>query len=175
MALATLTRDEKKLAENMALDLLIKHDETNLPVDPTRLAGEEGYSVIYTDMIGNITGLLVPEDKTIMVDRTLDEQRSRFVIAHELGHVCLGHKGHRSRGDCVDSDMDGDDSFKKELAAEQFARTLLMPKPYLEKAISLFQSNNKAFSSRVEYISYVFNVTEQKARMRLEECGFATA
>jgi len=108
-----------------------------------------------------------------VVDRVLNEQRSRFVIAHDLGHVCLGHElsgqeDHWDRSNLLD---------RKEIEAELFARALLMPRRYLQRAVELYQAKDKGhtvFSSLKEYISYVFSVAQDKATIRLEECGFAT-
>ena len=82
--------------------------------------------------------LIVPEDKSegaILVNKSQDEPRKRYTIAHEIGHYV--NPMHRSSSPdgfrCTRSDMSvdsakaGDAHAKMELEANQFAAYLLMP------------------------------------------------
>lgn len=61
--------------------------------DPFRIAGELGYTIIYTPLIG-VRGFYqyLKRCHVIYLDSELDDATARFVCAHELGHSLL-HRG----------------------------------------------------------------------------------
>ena len=183
-----LTSDEKREVEEKALQLLIERNETVLPMNPERLAKGFNIDVWRQELDPKIKGglLPVPEDlrKTwgkeyfIVINDALNEQRSRYVTAHELGHYCLRDS------ECCENKAKGEKPmFKQEASGEKpkaeeqadlFARTLLMPYAYIKNAVALYHEKRRGdFATLAEYIARVFNVTEDKARKRLGECGFA--
>jgi Zn-dependent peptidase ImmA (M78 family) len=44
-------------------------------------------------------GLWVPEHRTIILKRGMRVLQERSILAHELGHVCLGHEESTSRNE----------------------------------------------------------------------------
>jgi hypothetical protein len=77
--------------------------------------------------------------------------RQRFTLAHELGHVCLGHGEHMSGEYCQDNDFDRDgppglgidDVQRMEWQANQFASRLLLPRtPFVLDVLKLVEERN---------------------------------
>lgn len=101
--------------------------------------------------------------------------RTRFTMAHELGHLVLHHiskKESEARSVSLRTDIDWDffkrhDLVEKEQEANAFAAELLMP----EKKILKYLKNLSGVMSKDEIITdlaYEFNVSEaaMKARLR---------
>jgi hypothetical protein len=57
-----------------------------------QLAADRGITICFTDLDG-AEGLWVPEERTILLSRTLSAKRAADVLGHELGHVDIedGH------------------------------------------------------------------------------------
>jgi Zn-dependent peptidase ImmA (M78 family) len=162
-----LDLNEKRLAENTALEVLESCGAKTLPVDPAGLARSRGFSVDYEDLSeDNFRGTF--KGGEIVIDSTIECQNTkRFIVAHELGHAVLGLGA---------GEYDESDESKKEAMANLFARALLMPKHYLVKAIEIYngKAGESAFSSCVEYLSDMFGVTERRVKERLVECNVTT-
>jgi len=168
MALELLTAEEKENIEQKAREFLIKNNAAKMPIDPETLALREGLSVKYASIPGNTIGKLNRGDKVIIVDDWLKSEPSyaRCVIAHELGHWYLEPSDNADMASNTQSE-------KKELEASLFARALLMPKPYVEKAVEIYNAKRRQeFDSLTDYITSLFKVTDRKARLRLGELGF---
>ncbi|MFS8173301.1 ImmA/IrrE family metallo-endopeptidase [Vreelandella titanicae] len=88
--------------------------------------------------------------------------RNNFTIAHELGHIILGHvnKGERPRRD-TRVRMFSNDS--KEVDANQFAAELLMPKKEILTAVDRYDSLDK--------VARIFQVSSTAMSYRLKNLG----
>ncbi len=64
--------------------------------DPFEHAERLGVEVVY-GRIRSTNALWVPERRTIIMKRGLRRLVERSALAHELGHVCLGHRDDRPR------------------------------------------------------------------------------
>jgi len=163
-----VTQETRDRIEQQARAFLLKHKETKLPISPEALAQREGLSVVYAYVLGNRIGELNQETKQIIVDERLinDPPFARCVIAHELGHYVLNNGGFKET--CAkETEIT---TREAELEANYFAHALLMPRPFVEKAVEIYRSKTvTAFDSLVDYLCSLFNVTERKARHRLEE------
>ena len=160
---------DRNFIEKTARRSLVEKGVAKIPVNPEELAYRMGLQVKYADIPGNCTGLMNRDEKLIIVDEWLKEEdppQARFVIAHELGHWCL----EQDTETAMNSETDTDD---REIAASLFARALLMPRPYVEKAIKIYNEKRKEiFHSSIEYVASLFEVPVRHARRRLEECDF---
>lgn len=93
---------------------------------------------------GRISGLLMPEQRTIWIDRA-EAQRSharrRFTIAHEIGHWLLhvGPSGEHPQMHCRPGDLRRGDH--REGEANAFAAALLMPETLLRPAAAACRCN----------------------------------
>jgi len=164
-----LTLDRRTEVEAKALEVLGEFQINSLPIDPARLARGKNYHVEYRDLSEeNFRGVL--SGKKIAIDSTIESpSMKRFIVAHELGHGELGHGNSEMPNELCDCEGSCND---KEAAASLFARSLLMPVHYLEKAIEIYQGKDTtAFSSCIEYLSHMFGVTERRVNERLVECG----
>lgn len=122
--------DQKRIAES-----LVRKYGTR---DPYRIAGAMGLLVIHAPMQG-IRGFYqnVKRCEIIYIDSNLDEQQSRFVCAHEIGHALM-HRG------CNRIFMDTHTYFavnRYEIEADHFAVDLLYDDddllPFLEHPVQL--------------------------------------
>ncbi len=67
--------------------------------------------------------------------------RKRFSVAHEIGHLLLGHPGQNSSFDLESKDL-------FEVEANLFAAELLIPYDWIKKDLSGFNTNIKDLSLR---------------------------
>lgn len=95
-----------KNARNAAWQCLIDYKITELPVKPSRIARAAGIKVVKNSDVHELkpyeSGSSTLEDDKwyIVYDDENTKQRCRFTIAHELGHIFLGHelkKGYHTR------------------------------------------------------------------------------
>ena len=85
-------------------------------------------------------------------DKVKSHYRKNFTIAHELGHIHLGHAS---------------DGPLRELEADTFAAELLMPRILLRE-MHLRCGHSISYTE----LSSLFRVSRQAARIRLEELDF---
>jgi len=96
--------------------------------------------------------LVVVEDQpTIGFNPSMAWVRRRFTIAHEIGHLLLGHT-------CTDPDLDND----PEAEANQFAAELLMP-------LAILKIDYKAKPSP-DYLAQKYIVSREAMIIYLMEC-----
>lgn len=95
-------------------------------------------------------------------------QKRRFIVAHEFGHYIL-HK-HKNQVQFAKRDTEHFNS-KEEQEAEYFARSFLMPKSDVIQIIMREENQKLSIAEKVNIIRETFNVTENKARYRLQELG----
>lgn len=112
-------------ARNMAWQVLLQEKVTALPVDIVDLCHRMGIRVQYytptDENDGHCTIFLgCPR---IVVSSECSLERQRFTIAHELGHILLGHVG---RAELVNREPSGTDN-PLEHDANVFASRLLAP------------------------------------------------
>lgn len=95
---------------------------------------------------------------TIYVNILDPEFRQRFTIAHEIGHILLGHEGisHRDTSYTIYKDLI---ERMNEVSANAFAAELLMPELLLRKALVTtmkdldYDTDGKFSESDIEYIA----------------------
>lgn len=87
-----------KNARNAAWQCLIDYNIASLPVNVMMIANKAGIKVIKNSTVNllsaNESGASFVHNNQwyIVYDNTDTRQRCRFTIAHELGHIFLGHK-----------------------------------------------------------------------------------
>lgn len=91
-----------------------------------------------------------------------DSHRSRFTIAHELGHCCL-NSAHLKNGKAhIDCRIEGISQNEDEIAANIFAGELLIPES------TLYQTINKLILPSVHILAEIFDVSDNVMLKRLE-------
>lgn len=150
------------------LDLLIEEtdDVRSIPGAPTEQ--------------GRLSGMLVPETRTIWVDRVeaaRSRGRRRFTIAHECGHWVLhvlesGSEVWCRPQDVSEQDVPGGDRVRelrqREAEANAFARALLMPETLVVEQSAQTGANLAALAER-------FDVSVPAIRLRLVTLGLLPA
>ena len=114
-----------KVSRNLAWEILIREEVTELPVMVSGLCKKMGIRVgYYTPEDGNDGKSFLAGDRAIiLVSDQCSVERQRFTVAHELGHVLLGHVG---KYQLVNREPSGSDN-PIEHAANVFASRLLAP------------------------------------------------
>jgi hypothetical protein len=127
-------------------DVLIAHEITSLPVDPTGIAEAEEICLLpgtYDNCFdGRIEYRRRGNDGRFYLFYAKEEHpfrpwgRVRFSIAHELGHFYLpDHRQYLLSGRWHSSHSDFVSSKEKEREADQFAASLLMPREWFEDEV----------------------------------------
>lgn len=94
------------------------------------------------------------DDKYIIVyNDNKPPNRIKFTIAHELGHILLGHLDERNN------------QYSKEYEADTFASNLLAPPQMIDYAEATFDD----FEYSTVYIANLFCISEQCAKVRLAD------
>lgn len=139
-------------------DLLLHHfGLVTPPIDVVALAIRMGIRLFHNTgsrWCGQVDST-DPEDAKIFVRREDTEQRQRFTIAHEIGHLMLHPLGQRFR------DGPGDPAGRldpQEVEANRFAADLLMP-AWMLGPLTRGRSTRQ--------LAGMFNVSEEAMRYRL--------
>ena len=114
---------------NAAWQLLIDNKICKLPVNVIEICNRSDISIIKNSSvhelrIGEVAVSVLDHDKWYVIyDDTISKQRARYTIAHELGHIFLGHPlkaGYHAR--TIDIDKP-----ETEWQADRFAAGFLAP------------------------------------------------
>jgi Zn-dependent peptidase ImmA (M78 family) len=118
-----------------------------------------------------VSGMLLPEERTIWLNAGEGARRRRFTLAHELGHwVCQHLEGKTAPLYCRVGDIQPEPSAAEralEREANVFAAELLMPEAAVRKEWSR--------SPSVTAVADVFAVSPVAAQWRLYSFGLSTA
>ena len=171
----------QKFIEELATQILKDSGETNAPIDVNKIAQSKGIKVVGYDFGEDISGVLVIDNGSAAIgyNQNNHPNRTRFTIAHELGHFALGHK---RDGDFIDTPekyftvlfRDQNSSTGEhiqEREANAFAAALLMPAELITKTINETSFNFKK-DDVVEILAKKFNVSNQAMAFRLGHLGF---
>lgn len=153
----------------LASNTLNEHWDGYLPVDPIRIAKQMGISVFAEPELATVgaSGDCYFDSKGFPVIRYNPNEpatRQRFTIAHELGHILMGHiqPGQRAHRDPLRS---YDEYYERpmERQANDFAAQLLMP----ESVVKMIAKNTP--SSRE--LARQFNVSPDAMGYRVKNLG----
>lgn len=113
-------------SRNMSWKILLKGNVRELPVNIVELCRKLGIAVKYYDKLeqgndGKCT--VINKQPIILVRQECNRQRKRFTVAHELGHILLGHVG---KYELVNREISPTDN-PIEQEANIFASRLLAP------------------------------------------------
>ncbi len=170
-------RQVKMLAE----DLAEKYGEGTIPIKVEKIAESLGLKIIKTDLGPDVSGLLVfnGANAQVYVQKRDHLVRRRFTIAHEIGHHFLRHQFeggehvHVDRGNYISQrgprSSDGIDV--KEVEANQFAASLLMPTKSLRQRIAKLPGATPLLDHHVSLLAKEFQVSEQAMTIRLTSLG----
>lgn len=162
------------LARKKATDLLQQARIVSPPVPVEQLAKLKGAVIRYAPFKGKMSGVLYRardvDQVVIGINALHPSVRQRFSIAHELGHLIL----HEDKNLQVDqhaflafrdlASTTADDP--KEIEANQFAATLLMPETLLRKCV-LDLDADLDLETAISELAQQFSVSEQAMTIRL--------
>jgi Zn-dependent peptidase ImmA (M78 family) len=153
---------------------------TKPPVDVERVARHLGLKIAYAELGEDVSGLLISKgDASVIAVQVNDvTNRKRFTIAHEIGHFHLRHQFepgehvHVDRGHAItprnSRSSTGEDL--KEIEANQFAASLLMPSKLVEAQIKALRTTSLR-DYHVTLLANTFQVSEQAMTIRLSTLG----
>lgn len=177
-----MNKKRLKQIEDFATSILEQTNCYSIPVKVELVAKNLGIGLEGFDFGDTISGVFFDDGNKKLIGYNIDNppNRKRFTIAHELGHFALDHK---REGIFVDNPTkyatmffrDSDSStgeFLQEREANAFAASLLMPKPFIEKAIDdCYRQNPVEFLQEdfdlVKILSEKFEVSKQAMSLRL--------
>lgn len=122
-----------KIARDKAWEVLIECGIDKLPLNLADIINHYGiYLIKYSDSDYisrhncNDDGFskLIDNKPVIFYNDSKQQQRIRFTVAHEIGHILLGHI---NKGETCHRNTETDTSNAKEQQANIFARDILMP------------------------------------------------
>ena len=145
-----------KEARNAAWQALIDFFVKSLPIPIASIANTAGITLVKsTELPPRIAGITTQRDNTwtIMYRTDMPRGARRFTIAHELGHIFLGHPMHGNYTRTFDLSKPSAES-----EADIFASRFLMPACVLHEL--------QAFTP--ERIKEICDVSMQAARVRSE-------
>ena len=127
--------------------------------------GEDTSGMMLYDKNNFVAG--TNSNKLIVIKRGLSEEKSRFIVAHELGHYYLSDHNKPQLAHREIETIDNEDEKK----AEYFARSILMPKENVSKFIKLLKDFDKNIPEEkiIKLIATMYTVTEKKAKIRYYE------
>jgi Zn-dependent peptidase ImmA (M78 family) len=148
------------------------------PIDVDRVVRALGLRVVYESLGEEVSGLLIwcPKPAVICVNRDLPEPKQRLVIAHEMGHVYLGHefspeqyvhvdrKFDRYR-DCINAGLS-----EQDLEANAFAGELVLPSKLVKQAAQGI-GHAPLTEEQIQDLATRFDVTVQSMTIRLSRLG----
>jgi Zn-dependent peptidase ImmA (M78 family) len=153
------------MARNIARKLLAEVEIKNPPVlirDIINHIKNQRDLSVYPWAFGNDTdGIQITDGEraTIGYNQSQHPHRQRFTVAHEIGHLLLGHTGKNFI-------LDLNSKKPEEIEANQFAAELLMPLEMIKKDL---QNKKKA-----KDIANKYNVSEEAVWWRLYDCKLIT-
>lgn len=178
--------------ERKAMSLLRKAGITAPPTDVVKVAGILKAEIRYEPTDADVSGALLPKGKTalVAVNSLHAENRQRFTIAHELGHLALHVQDIKQELLHVDRDANFSASDQpqlqvakhfrrdnvsasatdgKEIEANQFAAALLMPAKFIVEIANGLKI--PLDGPEIEDLARRFRVSTQAMNYRLVNLG----
>lgn len=98
-------------------------------------ARDLGYTVERARMVHRL-GVCDTHQRTIFLDHRLNDERARFILAHELGHARRGHDGHM-------------DKHTENTLDEEAARRIIDPGAYA-RAEAIWEDDDMRLAEEIE-------------------------
>ena len=169
-------RSARNQAELLVASLGIRQP----PISVEEVAKHLGLRIISMDLEEGVSGLLItrPSMSCIVIREGDVLVRQRFSIAHEIGHYVLRHQMepgghvHVDRGHLVSrrDQRSSSGTDLKEVEANQFAASLLMPTPLMLESIKALEADDLT-DEHLTRLADKFRVSEQAMTIRLSVIG----
>lgn len=144
------------------------------PISVEKIARLLKIRVKYAALEGDISGLMYRQKgKTIIgINALHSEVRQRFTLAHEIGHLYLGHNGDffLDRAILFRNSRSSEGTDSREVDANRFAAELLMPENLVrERFENGFDDRDE--DEIVSLLARIFEVSTQAMAIRLQSLG----
>jgi len=147
---------------------------SNPPVEVVDVAKHLGLRIVHEKLAPDVSGLLITtkEGANIVVQGSDAKNRQRFTIAHEIAHHHLGHQFEGDKHVHIDtfiiqrSSLSATGLDLKEIEANQFAASLLMPTKLIRQEVESLNAN-PLLDNHVTELAKKFGVSEQAMTIRL--------
>ncbi|MBO5947464.1 ImmA/IrrE family metallo-endopeptidase [bacterium] len=143
------------------------------PIDVVLVARKKGFVVQRLNMGKDTTGMMLYDsenniagtntNKLIVIKKGLPEEKSRLILAHELGHYAF-QMGEKCK--IASREYSRLKISPEEQDADYFARALLMPKNRIVSLIEKLKAQGLSDNEIICSIAEIFKVTESKAKLR---------
>lgn len=169
-----------KYARTQAEKLVDRLNIDSLPINVNKIASSLSLTVASANLGADVSGLLISDGLSahIVTHEENHSNRQRFTIAHEIGHYYLKHQFeegehvHVDRGHYISQrgpkSSDGTDI--KEIEANQFAASLLMPSKFVRAKVAELKVGS-LLDYHVSQMAEQFEVSEQAMTIRLTTLG----
>lgn len=144
-----MTIDHKSI-EYRALEVLEAYKITQPVVDVRKIAQGEGYEIKEVKMPSGyeeVAGFHDQDKKVIYIAADDSPSRKLFTIAHELGHVFLGHPNYSVLFRLPKKDAEYSE---EESAANSFAAHLLMPTFLVQRYLDQYNLSKSDYKKMAE-------------------------
>ncbi len=151
-------------AKTEAEKIIVQNGITEPVVPVFELAEKFDYKIKFFSPEGDlnqVAGVTQPESKTIFVNQSDPVYRQSFTIAHELGHIVLGHSPNKYGVLLRNTHKETTDEEKE---ANAFAAYLLMPDSLLKETMKKYSLTEK----NIEILAGIFGVSNEAMRNRLK-------
>jgi Zn-dependent peptidase ImmA (M78 family) len=163
---------------NSAESLIDELGVLNPPVDVGDVARRLGLRILYEKLETDVSGLLITtkEGANIVVQGSDAKSRQRFTIAHEIGHHHLSHHFEGGKHVHIDTSISQRSSLSstgldiKEIEANQFAASLLMPTKLIRQQVESLKAD-PLLDNHITELAKKFGVSEQAMTIRLSRLG----
>lgn len=182
-----MNKKRQREIEGIAIDFLVERGYYTLPpIKVIELAISANIKTLPFAFENDISGILIVGDNQITIGYAANNRptRQRFTIAHELGHLILGHQRKGMFVDTADKyfsvfyrdDKSTTGEFLQEREANAFAASLLMPEELLRSSIDDIRRTVNLKNEDVDVIKILsdkFEVGTQAMAFRLANLGMS--
>lgn len=150
--------------------LLTKYWDGVFPIDPAYIATKLDAIVLPRQDLDGASGMIELIDGVPLISylKTEARVRQRFTVAHELGHLALGHLNENNKYfRDTRYELGSGHAGPIEQAANLFAASILMPAEYVEELVLRQQVKT------VSELAIIFDVSEIAMGYRLNYLGYS--
>ncbi len=151
-------------AKKEAEKIILANDITEPVVPVFEIAEKLQYIIKFFPSKGelsNVAGVTRPETREIFVNQEDPVYRQSFTVAHELGHIILGHAPNKYGVLLRNTNIETTDEEKE---ANAFAAYLLMPDVLLRETMKKYHLDK----DNLEMLAGIFGVSKEAMRHRMK-------
>ncbi len=166
---AFISRDD---IERHADVVRLQAGQLTVPVNPIVVAQSLSFKVNFVAFTDELSGVLVRESGkcVIAINANHSPARRSYSLSHEIGHAVLEHTGDFFVDKTFINKRDATSSMGtdvREIQANQFAASLLMPKALLHKEFTLLVNLNFERAELIQKMAERFAVSKKAMEYRL--------